>query len=77
MHVRYSSAVVGYTLRKDKSMEITLILHHETEKAYIVSETENSPKHWIPKSQCKYEDIKHDKITLEIPEWLMERCGFI
>ena len=70
MHVRYSNAAVGYTLRKDRSMEITLILHDETEKAYVVSETESSPKRWLPKSQCKYEDIKHNIITLDIPEWL-------
>jgi len=55
--------------RNDK-VELTLHLHHETEKAILVSD-DGDEKHavWLPKSQVTWED-QNGGILVECPEWL-------
>lgn len=58
-------------------IDLTVHLHHETDRAYLVSDTAD-PKDavWVPKSQA---EIAPDGDTqcLTIPEWLALEKGLI
>jgi hypothetical protein len=61
-------------------MEITLEIHHETERAYLVSETGNEDDAvWIPKSQIEISDPVEvgEAVEITMPEWLAKERGFI
>lgn len=50
-------------------------LHHETEKAWLVSDTgERDKAVWIPKSQAEFDEADG---TLTLPEWLAKDKGLI
>jgi hypothetical protein len=61
--------------------DLTLALHHETDKAVLVSETGDEKKAvWIPKSQCEVERTgkvstgtvgsrKYPIVIVTMPEW--------
>lgn len=55
---------------KSDLIEVAVQLHHETEKAWLVSDDgEKKNAVWIPKSQAEIEPKgKHHILTL--PEWL-------
>ena len=62
------------------NVEITLEIHHETERSYLVSETGNKDNAvWVPKSQIEVSDPVEVGETVEItmPEWLAKERGFI
>jgi hypothetical protein len=53
---------------KSKLIDISVIVLHETSKAYFVSDTgEETDGVWVPKSQVEYD--RNDK-TITLPEWL-------
>ena len=61
-------------------VEATVILHKETEKALLVSETEDSEKFWLPKSQIevlKTTAGEFDVIEISLPEWLAKKSGLV
>ena len=60
-------------------VEISAELLHETDLAYLVTETgDEDDKQWIPKSQLEDEpNIDRNIITFIIPEWLAIDKGFI
>lgn len=44
----------------DKLVDVEVVLHHETDKAYRVSTTgDDADAKWVPKSQCELEKTKH------------------
>jgi hypothetical protein len=56
--------------------DLTLALHHETDKAVLVSETGDEKKAvWIPKSQCAVERTgtvgarRYSIVIVTLPEW--------
>ena len=63
--------------------EITLYLHHETDKAWMVNESNLSgrpptPHVFLPKSQCEevrrlHHGLQGTQITLDVPMWLIEK----
>lgn len=65
---------------ESESCELTMHLHHETAKAYLLSEdgVEKSAQ-WLPKSQIEILD-KNDRnniVQIKLPEWLAEKSGLI
>lgn len=61
-------------------VEATVILHKETEKALLVSETEDGEKVWLPKSQIevlKTTAGEFDIIEISLPEWLAKKSGLV
>lgn len=62
---------------KSDLVDIEVQLHHETEKAWLVSDTGNSKDAvWIPKSQAELEQFG-DGHTITCPEWLAIEKGLI
>jgi hypothetical protein len=73
--------------------DLTLALHHRTEKAVLVSETgEESKAVWLPLSQVEIEEtskvvVGHDKrgqmvvgmpvVEVKLPEWLAIKNGLV
>lgn len=49
-------------------IEITLLIKHETDKAYLVSDGDRDV--WLPKSQVELLDQIEDEGDFEISEWL-------
>ena len=62
-----------------KVIEITVRLHHETEKAVLVSDTGvGDDAVWLPKSQVEvYETDRAGNRILVLPEWLALEKGLI
>jgi hypothetical protein len=59
-------------------VEVDIVLHHETDKAYLVSTDGKRDKAvWIPKSQCQQVDGEGQHWTLEMPEWLAIDRGLV
>lgn len=70
-------------MSKSDLTDLTLALHHETDKAVLVSETGDPKKAvWIPKSQCEVEQTgkfcqhsdqvgskKYPVVIVTMPEW--------
>jgi hypothetical protein len=62
---------------KSDLVEIDVVLHHETEKAFKVSTDGNDDKAaWVPKSQCQLSGDGRNR-TLELPEWMAQQKGLI
>ena len=57
------------------TVDVTVDLHHETEKAWLVSEGKSEPV-WIAKSQGEIEREGRTYV-LTIPTWLAENKGLI
>jgi hypothetical protein len=60
------------------------VLHHETEKAVLVSEEHDSEKFWLPLSQVEVEQTgrktKFSKlpiVDITLPQWLAEEKGLV
>lgn len=64
---------------RDSTVDVDLYLHHETDKALLVSEDEDSDKHWIPLSQIEWVPSKRHKRqgTATMPEWMAKERGWI
>ncbi len=52
---------------KSDLIDISCKLIAETDRAFLVSDDGGKTKHWVPKSQCEYDE---DSNTLTMPEWL-------
>lgn len=64
--------------------ELVVYLHHETEKAWLVSQTnERSDAKWVPKYLkdgspfCELEQAGANDCILSIPKWLAQEKGFV
>lgn len=74
---------------KSDLTDLTLALHHETDKALLVSETGDPKKSkWLPKSQVEIEPTgkfcqrdnkvgseKYPVVIVTLPEWLAIKNG--
>lgn len=62
-----------------EEVEVSVFVHHETEKAILVSEDEVT-KVWLPFSQIKVDRSKSDlsvgTATITMPLWLAEKSKF-
>lgn len=59
--------------RKADLIDVAVQIHHETPKAWLVSDTgDKKDAKWIPKSQAELADG-----LLTCPEWLAKEKGFI
>ncbi len=68
--------------KNDEKVELLLVIHHETDKAFLVSENDNrDDAEWLPKSQIEFvsAETKSGVVygTFEVPQWLAERAGFV
>lgn len=62
---------------KSDLIEVAVQLHHETEKAWLVSDDGDRTRAvWIPKSQAEI-DAKGKHHELTMPEWLALDKGLI
>ena len=76
-------------MSKSDLIDIQVALHHETEKAILVSETgQDARAKWIPKSKVEIERTvsfvqwqggakKYPLIKLTLPEWLAHNEGLL
>jgi hypothetical protein len=63
---------------KSDLVEVEIVLHRETDKAYLVSTDGKRDKAvWIPKSQCQQVDGEGQHRTMEMPEWLAIDRGLV
>lgn len=61
-------------------VDIDITLHHETEKAYLVSSDVSTPeKIWVPKSLCELDggDPPRKRGTLTLSQSLAEEKGLV
>lgn len=60
-------------------IDVTLQVHHETDKAFLVSDDGDRTKAvWVAKSQCERGDSKSSGIfEFSMPEWLATEKGFV
>ena len=63
-------------------VDCTVILHRETEKALLVSDTEQTDPVWVPRSQIEITEMKQKQrgkpiIVLSMPDWLAQEKGLI
>lgn len=65
--------------RKSDLIDLTLKLHHATERAVLVSESEDRDKAvWLPLSQIEVTETKKSGVVeVTLPEWLAKERGFI
>ena len=66
------------TAGKSDLIDISGILRHETDRAYLVDAGGKTPV-WLPKSQVEYEpgDTPMKPGTFTMPEWLALERGLI
>lgn len=64
--------------KPNKLVDLSLHIHHETEKAILISLNGNREKAtWLPKSQIEYEEDRHGGVEVTIPEWLAKEKELI
>lgn len=58
---------------------VILHIHHETDKAILVSENGNKKNAvWLPKSQVEIDRIGNStEAEIQLPEWLAEEKGLL
>ena len=57
-------------------VELTLQLHHETDRAILVSD--GDAKVWLAKSQCEHSPANERGIVqVTLPEWLATEKGLV
>lgn len=62
---------------KSNIVDIDLHLHHETDRAVLVSETgDKNDAVWLPLSQIEIES-ESGFIVVSLPEWLAQEKGLI
>jgi len=62
----------------DDYADFDVQLLHETDHAYLVTETIPENGVWVPKSQCQLEETSIKGIyTLSLPEWLAVEKGLL
>lgn len=65
------------TSGRSEIVDIDVVLHHRTERAVLVSETDDSEKMWLPLSQIEIEHGSGDCWRVSAPEWLLRNKGLI
>lgn len=64
-------------MTRSNIIDVTVQLHHETDKAVLVSETgDKKDAVWLPKSQVEIE-AEGGAHTVTLPEWLALDKGLI
>lgn len=60
-------------------IDLTLQVHHETEKAFLVSDDGDRKRaQWLAKSQCERGEPKGSGVfEFSMPEWLATEKGFV
>lgn len=59
-------------------IDLSLQLHHETERAILVSDTgDRDDAVWLAKSQIEYAEIKPGFVDVTCPEWLATERGLV
>ncbi len=60
-------------------VDVTLHIHHETDKAILASENGNKKDAvWLPKSQIEIDRIGNStEAEIQLPEWLAEEKGLL
>lgn len=77
--------ILGKGRQREDLTLMHLYVHHETESAYLVSESGggNDERVWLPKSQVEVGPLRFDKVTgadirqFGIPDWLAEQEGLV
>lgn len=74
-------------MSKSDLIDLTMALHHETDKAILISETGDEKRaRWIPKSQCEVERTarycamgsrKYPIVIVTMPEWQAINKGLV
>lgn len=62
---------------KSDLVDLTMILHHQTPSAILVSDTEDGEKVWLPKSRIELEDVSGRIVVVTMPERLALEKGLI
>jgi hypothetical protein len=65
---------------KSNLIDVMLHLHHETPKAYLLSDDgEEKNAKWLAKSQCEATKLPNSKDTYEVtlPEWIAKQNGWL
>lgn len=58
-------------------VDLTMQLHHETEKAILVSDDgEEGHAKWLPRALIEVNKLKPNIVEVTMPVWLAEREGF-
>jgi len=64
--------------RREDLIELTLTLHHETERAILVSDDDDRDKAvWLARSQIAIEPKGNGIVEVTCPEWLAKERGLI
>lgn len=64
-------------MSKSDLIDVSVKLHHETEKAWLVSDDGDKDNAvWVPKSQAEIEP-KNGVFILTLPEWLATDKGLL
>jgi len=65
--------------RKNELTDVACQLHHETDKAFLVSDDGDREKAvWLPKSQVEQGDAKGKGVFIfTMPEWLAADKGLV
>lgn len=59
-------------------IDVTVELHHQTDKAVLVSDTGNREEAvWLPKSSIEIERQPNGTYIVSAPEWLLHDKGLI
>ena len=62
----------------DELFDATMILHHETERAILVSDDGDEERAvWLPKSQVEYEVTRGNVVEVTMPSWLAVSKGIV
>lgn len=63
---------------KSDLIDVTMQLHHETEKAVLVSDDGDKDRAvWLPLSQCEIERKAKGIVVVTLPEWLATEKGLV
>lgn len=63
---------------KSDLIDLSVQLHHETDKAVLVSDDGNKDKAvWLPLSQIEIERTNGGVVTVTLPEWLATEKGLV
>lgn len=59
-------------------VDVTVQLHHETEKAILVSDDGDRDKAvWLPRSQIEIEEKRGGVVVVTLPTWLAKDKGLV
>jgi len=63
---------------RDEPVELELHIHHETEKAYLLSDDEvKKNAKWAPKSNLDIQEQDGLNMVVSMPAWLAKKNGWV